>query len=272
MAFGVTPVDTSAPPIPMSSVVPDGTGTPAALEGGPVYSSDATGNKAPASIYVKDGNDLAQGTTTDAAVVNPASAASVIALLKGLLTELIDIEAQTILPAALGQTTMAASLPVTIANNQGAIGSVVYQATAGTALTADQTGTVQRVSIAGSNSTAGDALVAVNASGYVKVVGQANVGTNIGNVGMVGATYLNVAGTSTDVTVKAGAGVYYGAKVTVLGATAAVIEDGSSTIDQFAASAAVGFESVVPSVGIKCTTSVVVKGGAANPSLIVYFI
>lgn len=80
MAFTATPTDGSVTPIPMSSVVPDGTNTPLALEGGP---SIATGGNtlAPVSMYVKDGNDIAQGTSTDAANAN-----SVIGQLKQIKT------------------------------------------------------------------------------------------------------------------------------------------------------------------------------------------
>jgi hypothetical protein len=69
MSFGATPLDGSSTPIPMSSVVPDGSTTPTALEGGPSISSGGN-NLAPASVYVKDGNNVVEGTTTDAANAN----------------------------------------------------------------------------------------------------------------------------------------------------------------------------------------------------------
>ena len=54
-----------------------------ALEGGPV-STDSGGKKSsPASMYVKDGNDLAQGATTDAAVTGDVTG-SLSAKLRGL--------------------------------------------------------------------------------------------------------------------------------------------------------------------------------------------
>lgn len=82
MSFTATPVDGSTPPLPMSSVVPDGTNTPLAVEGGPSISTG--GNTiAPVSMYVKDGNDLAEGATTDAAVTGDVSG-SVSAKLRGL--------------------------------------------------------------------------------------------------------------------------------------------------------------------------------------------
>lgn len=69
MSFTATPVDGSATPIPMSSAVPDGTNTPLAIEGGP---SITTGGNTlvPVSMYVKDGNDVTLGTSTDANTIN----------------------------------------------------------------------------------------------------------------------------------------------------------------------------------------------------------
>jgi hypothetical protein len=70
MAFGPTPTDGSTPnPIPMSSVVPWGTGAPVALEGGTAITVGGW-TVAPVSVWVRDGNDAAQGTTTDAANAN----------------------------------------------------------------------------------------------------------------------------------------------------------------------------------------------------------
>ncbi len=41
----------------------------------------------PGAFTIDDGADTTQGATTDAAVVNPASAGTVVALLKGILTQ-----------------------------------------------------------------------------------------------------------------------------------------------------------------------------------------
>lgn len=87
MGFGVTPVDGSATPIPMSSVVPDGTSTPTALEGGPSLSSGGN-TLAPASMYVKDGNNVTQGAKADSAATDSTSSWSAIALLKGVYAKL----------------------------------------------------------------------------------------------------------------------------------------------------------------------------------------
>lgn len=72
-----------------------------------VLASDQTSLSNPIPISVADGSDVAQGTTTDAATAN-----TVIGRLKKLVS---------LLPAALGQTTMAASLPVVISSDQSAV-------------------------------------------------------------------------------------------------------------------------------------------------------
>ena len=76
MSFGTTPLSTTSlgtNQFPVSAVYIQGTsgGNLTALQGGPASSADASGNvSAPAAIYVADGNDVAQGTTTDAANAN----------------------------------------------------------------------------------------------------------------------------------------------------------------------------------------------------------
>jgi len=72
MAFTAIPLDGSVTPIPMSAVVPFGTNTPIAIEGGPTNTN--SGNSvAPVSSYIKDGNSLVEGVTTDAAVTGDTS-------------------------------------------------------------------------------------------------------------------------------------------------------------------------------------------------------
>lgn len=112
MSFTATPVDGSSTPIPMSSAVPDGTNTPLAVEAGP---SKVTGGNtlAPVAVYQYDGYDVTQGMQADAAVITPASSASVIALLKGLLTELIDIEAQTTMTPTVSGSVSVTNFPGT---------------------------------------------------------------------------------------------------------------------------------------------------------------
>jgi len=113
MTFTATPVDGSPTPIPMSSAVPDGTNTPLAIAGGPSY-TDTGNTKVPVSIWIKDGNDVTLGTSTDA---------NTIASVMGRLTKIRDLLNATLNVAvtnatALGQTTMSASSPITIASDQ----------------------------------------------------------------------------------------------------------------------------------------------------------
>ena len=89
MAFGATPLDGSATPIPMSAVIPDGLTTPTALEGGPAVTS-AGNSIAPVSIYAKDGNDLTQGATIDSATTGD-TAGSISAKLRGLTKIFADV-------------------------------------------------------------------------------------------------------------------------------------------------------------------------------------
>jgi hypothetical protein len=73
----------------MPSAVPDGSTTPYAVAGGPSY-SDSGNTKVPVSLYIKDGNDLSGGATTDAAVTGD-TAGSRSAKLRGLNKILFDI-------------------------------------------------------------------------------------------------------------------------------------------------------------------------------------
>lgn len=73
------------------------------------------------AVTIVDGGDVALGATADAAVVNPASSATLIALTKGVLTEQLLIATQTNRIPAQGQALMAASMPVVIASNQTAL-------------------------------------------------------------------------------------------------------------------------------------------------------
>jgi hypothetical protein len=97
MSFGANPTTTTQGTLPnnqfpLSSVAVPGhaNGDLTALEGGP-ESTDANSNKtAPVSMYVKDGNDLTQGLTTDAAVTGDNSG-TISAKLRGLSKIWFDI-------------------------------------------------------------------------------------------------------------------------------------------------------------------------------------
>jgi hypothetical protein len=147
MTIGVTQLDTSPTPgpYPVSSVIPTGTSVPKALEGGPVVAD--TDQKAPASIWVKDGNDVTQGLSTDA---------NTVASVMGRLTKIRDLLLATLVVSGtiteansaailaaldMGQENMANSLSVTMASDQSAIpmssadGSIVTLGTAADANT-----------------------------------------------------------------------------------------------------------------------------------------
>lgn len=82
MGYTPTPLDTSTPPLPMAAGVPFGGNTTTPTEMGPINAN--SGNPvAPVSMYVKDGNNLVEGATTDAAVVGDNSG-SLSAKLRGL--------------------------------------------------------------------------------------------------------------------------------------------------------------------------------------------
>lgn len=85
---------------------------------------DLTASGTGQAVTVADGADVTQGAKADAAIVDPTLSASGVALLKGLLTELVDIDAQLIalranqLPAALGQAASNSSFPVVLTTDQ----------------------------------------------------------------------------------------------------------------------------------------------------------
>lgn len=77
---------------------------------GEAYNAGSGGGGGGGAVTVANGADVAQGTTTDAAVTNPASSATVIAALKGLLALVASTDAQ--LPPALGPQTAENSLSI----------------------------------------------------------------------------------------------------------------------------------------------------------------
>jgi len=127
MTFTATPVDGSTTPIPMSSAVPDGTNTPLAIEGGPSISTGGN-TLVPVSIYEKDGNNVALGATTDAAVTGDNSG-SVSAKLRGWSKMLFDVwdsvnhrlHVNIDNANANGQALMVNSAPVVLASDQTAV-------------------------------------------------------------------------------------------------------------------------------------------------------
>src|SRR5258708_33299576 len=106
MPYTPTPVDTSTTPIPLSSVVPDSTNPPLALEGGPSVTTGGN-NLASAAVYQYDGYSVTFGAKADAAATTDAGTFTFMALFKRLLGKLL-----------VGQQTMAASVGVAIASDQ----------------------------------------------------------------------------------------------------------------------------------------------------------
>jgi hypothetical protein len=140
----------------MSSAVPDGTNTPLPIEGGPPV---VTGGNTlvPVSLYVKDGNDVTQGNSSDSAVVGdvPGSHSAKLrglskiwnaitgatgAAVPGSATYMGGNKAGNLTGVSLdgsgnlfvnmangnanGQTTMSQGAPVTLASNQSGIGTL----------------------------------------------------------------------------------------------------------------------------------------------------
>lgn len=77
------------------------------------------------AISAADGAIVNLGAAADAAVTNPATPATLLAYVKGALTNWVTLLARI---PALGQALMAASFPVTIASNQSALATTVADA------------------------------------------------------------------------------------------------------------------------------------------------
>src|SRR5258708_5705257 len=95
MVYTPTPLDSSTPPLPMAAGVPFSTNTTTPTEMGPINAN--SGNPvAPVSLYIKDGNDLTLGLTTQTkATDGSATSWSVIQLLKGIFDKLLNTVAVT---------------------------------------------------------------------------------------------------------------------------------------------------------------------------------
>lgn len=99
MSFGSTPLSTTTignNQFPVSAVaVPNASsGNLTALEGGPASTDSNNNLTAPASVYIKDGGDVAQGTSTDSAGAN-----TVIGQLKQIRLNTASVTIGAALPA-----------------------------------------------------------------------------------------------------------------------------------------------------------------------------
>lgn len=156
---------------------------------------------------------------------------------------LATIQTNTANIPAKGQATMANSLPVAIASNQGAIGSVVAQAVAGTALAADQTNSELRVSNYVQKTTAGDTALTLGQTtmanslpvtmasdqGNIKTVSQASAGTNLGIVEFSKNNATVPANTASNTVIKNASGYLCTVVVTTTGTAGISIYDNAST-------------------------------------------
>ena len=112
MTFGPTPTITqslngTSTEFPLSEVYTPEDGL-ALTQGGPSSTDVLNGKKsAPVSLYVRDGNNVTQGASTDANTANT---------IMGRLTKIRDI-----LLGLIGQQTRASSLSVTIASDENAL-------------------------------------------------------------------------------------------------------------------------------------------------------
>lgn len=96
-------------PMPIETHSTEASGAIVTIAGGTITSITD-----PVAVTVANGADVALGATTDAAQTNPATNASLIAFIRGVLTFVSRIP-------ALGQATMVNSTPVAIASNQSAV-------------------------------------------------------------------------------------------------------------------------------------------------------
>jgi hypothetical protein len=182
MSFGTTPLSTTTigtNQFPATAVYVPGTagGNFTAMQGGPASSADSNGNvSAPVAMYVADGNDVTQGTSTDAANAN-----SVIGQLK-------QIKANTASVTIGGLPSLPAGT-----NTIGNVGIVAGSALIGSVELADSGG-ANKASIS-----AGGALKVDNSAVVQPVSGTvtANAGTGSFNNASVGATGSAAPGSST---------------------------------------------------------------------------
>mgnify|MGYP001608706510 CR=1 FL=1 len=101
-----------------------------------VVMTQPTGGGGGGAATIANGADVAEGATTDAAVSTDTTG-TVSGKLRGLVKWAYER-----MPAALGQTTMAASLPVTLASNQSALGVTGPQTDAESRAYQTATGTI----------------------------------------------------------------------------------------------------------------------------------
>ena len=154
MTFGSTDLSNTTVgtnQVPVSAVYVPNTASSnlTALEGIAVNTDGNSQKSSAARVGLKDGDDVALGTTTDA-----SSANTLIGLTKA-------VKANTAVLPAQGQAAMAGSMPVVLASNQAAVPIGVV---AGTALTADQSNTILKASLYVKKSANADTVIALGSA------------------------------------------------------------------------------------------------------------
>lgn len=130
MGFGLTPVSTTpltTNEFPASAVYTPNTpnGDFTAVEGGPISTDGLVNKSAPISAYIKDGGDVTQGATTDAAW-SGTGAGSEIAILKklvALLSSTLSVSLPS-LPAGsntIGVVAFGGTVAVGVPSNSGVV-------------------------------------------------------------------------------------------------------------------------------------------------------
>jgi hypothetical protein len=218
---------------------------------GTLHVTGGTGNGGGGAATVADGADVAQGATTDAAVITDTTGT-----LSGKLRGLVKWAFER-MPSSLGQKAMAASLPVVLASDQVAIPVTANVGTTnGLALDGTLTGGTQKAIARGA---AKGATAAADVTSTAEGADHQAVDVQIYHGGTTKDPTATRALTSADVVTAA-----QGAAAAVAGAWPTKVTDGTSVVAVKAASTApaatdpaavVAISPNTPDVGVKQATA-----------------
>lgn len=155
MAFGTTPLSTTslgANQFPATAVYTQGAagGNFTAMQGGPASSADGNGNvSAPVATYVPDGNDVALGTSTDAANAN-----SVIGQLKQIKSNTASVTVGALPALPTGSNTIGNVQPVAGASGGSTPSHAISAATTNATNVKASAGLLYGLSISNTNAAA----------------------------------------------------------------------------------------------------------------------
>ncbi len=157
-----TPISEVYPP--SGSLTSAAGGQLTATEGGPA-STDATSKRsAPASIWIRDGNNITQGAQADAAATTDAGTFSLIALFKRLLQGITTLTGKWSAATGTKANVVAAITSTTIlASNANRKGAIIYN---------DSTA-ILYLDLSGGTASATSYSVQIPANGYFEVPGPA---------------------------------------------------------------------------------------------------